>query len=165
MACLHLASGKQVQTCVHILCHLIAQHPRPQGHPRMGSIPNNPPKAWAQGDNEESSLAQFHTSVHALASLHFIYPLLSQVQRGTIKCRRDPSDPEEWQFALVKSIAYHNTQHSHELQAEASGKMEALDWIKARTAGAMMGGEDAETAEAALNDVLPDKKKGLKLWP
>lgn len=37
--------------------------------------------------------------------------------------------------------------------------MEALDWIKARTAGAMMGGEDAETAEAALNDVLPDKKK------
>eukprot|EP00435_Cladocopium_sp_Y103_P041286 s2897_g11.t1 len=85
---------------------------------------------------------------------------ISEVQRGTIKCRRDPADPEEWQFSLVKSIAYHNTQHSHELQAETSGKMEVLDWIKARAAGAMMGsGEDAETAEAALNDVLPDKKR------
>ena len=101
------------------------------------------------------------------ASLHFNQPLLCQVQRGTIKCRRDPLDSEEWQFSLVKSIAYHNTQQSHEFQAETSGKMDALQWIKARTAGAMLGpGEDAETAEAALNDVMPDKKKGRqRLWP
>jgi hypothetical protein len=60
----------------------------------------------------------------------------------------------------VKSIAYHNTQQSHELQAETSSKMDALQWIKAKTAGAMLDpGEDAETAEAALNDVMPDKKK------
>ena len=96
----------------------------------------------------------------SFACFHFNQLWLCQVQRGTIKCRKDPSDPEEWQFSLVKSIAYHNTEHSHELQAETSGKMEALDWIKARTAGAMMGpGEDAETAEAALNDVLPERKK------
>ena len=94
------------------------------------------------------------------ASLHFNQPLLCQVQRGTIKCRRDPLDSEEWQVSLVKSIAYHNTQQSHEFQAETSGKMDALQWTKARTAGAMLGpGEDAETAEAALNDVMPDKKK------
>ena len=60
MACLHLATKLllQAEECVYILCHLAAQYLRPEGQPRMGSIPNNPPEAWAQGDNEKSPLAQ-----------------------------------------------------------------------------------------------------------
>lgn len=85
--------------------------------------------------------------------------------KGDHQVPKGPLRP--WKFSLVKSIAYHNTQQSHELQAETSSKMDALQWIKAKTAGAMLDpGEDAETAEAALNDVMPYKRKRkAEIWP
>ena len=85
----------------------------------------------------------------------------SQVQRGTIACRKDPRDMEEWQFALDKEVAYKDTKSKHVVAFEASQKMEALDWMKARQCGSMNTG-DGFQGEDALSDVLPDKAKGKK---
>ena len=88
--------------------------------------------------------------------------ILSQVQRGTILCRKDPKDLAEWQFALEKEVAFKETKTHHAATFEANQKMEALDWIKARQHGPM-GVEDGFQAEDALSDVLGSRdKKNMK---
>ena len=88
--------------------------------------------------------------------------ILSQVQRGTILCRKDPKDLAEWQFALEKEVAFKETKTHHAATFEANQKMEALDWIKARQHGSM-GVEDGFQAEDALSDVLGSRdKKNMK---
>ena len=87
--------------------------------------------------------------------------ILSQVQRGTILCRKDPKDLAEWQFALEKEVAFKETKTHHAATFEANQKMEALDWIKARQHGSM-GVEDG-FPEDALSDVLGSRdKKNMK---
>ena len=85
----------------------------------------------------------------------------SQVQRGSIQCRRDPKDMEEWQFALDKEVAYKDTKSHHAVAFESSQKMEALEWMKARQHGSMNAG-DGFQGDDALSDVLPDKAKGKR---
>ena len=68
---------------------------------------------------------------------------------------------EEWQFALDKEVAYKDTKSKHVVAFEASQKMEALDWMKARQYGSMNTG-DGFQGEDALSDVLPDKAKARK---
>ena len=41
---------------------------------------------------------------------------------------------EEWQFALEKEVAYKDVKNHHAVAFEASQKMEALEWMKARPA-------------------------------
>ena len=68
---------------------------------------------------------------------------------------------EELQFALDKEVAYKDTNTKHAVAFEASQKMEALDWMKARQHGSMNAGDGCQ-GEDALSAVLPDKVKPKK---
>ena len=68
---------------------------------------------------------------------------------------------EEWQFALDKEVAYKDTKTKHAVAFEASQKMEALDWMKARQHGSMNAGDGCQ-GDDALSAVLPDKVKPKK---
>ena len=48
---------------------------------------------------------------------------------------------------------------SHEMNMEASNKLEAVEWMKAIKLGSFLGGQDQLAGEEALSDVLPDKEK------
>lgn len=76
----------------------------------------------------------------------------------------DPKDMEEWQFALEKEVAYKDVKNHHAVAFEASQKMEALEWMKARQHGSMNTGDGCQ-GEDALSDVLPDKAKSKKREP
>ena len=56
---------------------------------------------------------------------------------------------------------------SHEMNMEASNKLEAVEWMKAIKLGSFLGGQDQLAGEEALSDVLPDKEKRNKKvsWP
>lgn len=68
---------------------------------------------------------------------------------------------EEWQFALDKEVAYKDTKSKHAVAFEASQKMEALDWMKARQYGSMNTGDGCQ-GDDALSAVLPEKVKPKK---
>ena len=85
------------------------------------------------------------------------------MSRGTILCRRDPKDKQEWQFSLDQDIAFKDTQQRHQMSMEASHKNEALEWIQAKKVGSLLeGSEAASLADDALSDVLPEKEKKKK---
>ena len=48
---------------------------------------------------------------------------MRRVKKKTILTRRDPKDPSEWQFSLLKSVKFHTEQQSHTKQAKTKGKM------------------------------------------
>ena len=73
-------------------------------------------------------------------------------------------DMAEWEFALDKEVAYKDTKSHHAVAFEASQKMEALEWMKARQHGSMNTGDGCQ-GEDALSDVLPDKAKSKKREP
>ena len=91
-------------------------------------------------------------------------PLLAygEVNRGSIRVRKDPKDQQEWQFCLETAIVYSDKQSKHEMNMEAATKLEAIQWMEARKAGTMLSPEEGLAANA-LNDVLPTSaKKRLK---
>lgn len=91
-------------------------------------------------------------------------PLLAygQVNRGSIRVRKDPKDQQEWQFCLETAVVYSDKQSKHEMNMEAATKLEAIQWMEARKAGTMLSPEEGLAANA-LNDVLPTSaKKRLK---
>lgn len=93
-------------------------------------------------------------------------PLLAygEVNRGSIRVRKDPKDQQEWQFCLETAIVYSDKQSKHEMNMEAATKLEAIQWMEARKAGTMLSPEEGLAANA-LNDVLPTsaKKKAKEL--
>ena len=85
-----------------------------------------------------------------------------EVNRGSIRVRKDPKDQQEWQFCLETAIVYSDKQSKHEMNMEAATKLEAIQWMEARKAGTMLSPEEGLAANA-LNDVLPTSaKKRLK---
>ena len=82
------------------------------------------------------------------------------MSRGSILCRRDPRDRNEWQFSLDQEVAYKDTQQRHQVSFEASQKVEVLEWINAKNIGSMLeGSEQEQLGEDALSEVLPEKEK------
>lgn len=73
---------------------------------------------------------------YGLLSLHFL-----QVQRGTIQCRKDPKDPEEWQFSLDQQVSYTDTTETHVVEATSKGQAEAAAWMKAKSQGQPVSGQ------------------------
>ena len=92
---------------------------------------------------------------------HFVFTLPGQVQRGSIKVRKDPKDLAEWQFALEEEIKYKTTEEAHEKQACASGKAEAVAFMKVKAAGLMGMDDPSGLAEQALADVGAGNKKSV----
>eukprot|EP00435_Cladocopium_sp_Y103_P020614 s2955_g5.t1 len=90
--------------------------------------------------------------------------MLLLVNRGSIRVRKDPKDPQEWQFSLETSVACKDKLSKHEMNMEAATKMEAIEWMEARKTGSTLSPEDG-LAENALNDVLPTscKRKAKEL--
>ena len=80
---------------------------------------------------------------------------------------RTPRGPEEWQLKLEKEVSYTDRKQSHEMNMEASNKLEAVEWMKAIKLGSFLGGQDQLAGEEALPDVLTDKEKRDKnvSWP
>ena len=93
-------------------------------------------------------------------------PLLAygEVNRGSIRVRKDPKDQQEWQFCLETAVVFSDKQSKHEMNMEAATKLEAIQWMEARKAGTMLSPEEGLAANA-LNDVLPTsaKKKAKEL--
>ena len=77
---------------------------------------------------------------------------IRRVKKKTILARRDPKDPSEWQFCLLKSVKFHTEQQSHTKQAKTKGKMDVAEWIKLKRHG-MLGGSEEDEAEQALANV------------
>ena len=85
-----------------------------------------------------------------------------EVNRGSIRVRKDPKDQQEWQFCLETAVVFSDKQSKHEMNMEAATKLEAIQWMEARKAGTMLSPEEGLAANA-LNDVLPTSaKKRLK---
>ena len=83
-----------------------------------------------------------------------IHLLPLQVNRGTIACRRDPDDKAEWQFRLKKSVDWVQEEEKHELQGEATTKVEAVEWMKLRAEGLLVDAPAGNSeANAALKQV------------
>ena len=85
---------------------------------------------------------------------------MRRVKKKTILTRRDPKDPSEWQFQMVKSKTYHVEEQGHTKQAKSEGKMDVAEWMKLKGHGMLGGGEDDE-ADQALADVT-GKAQGSK---
>ena len=95
---------------------------------------------------------------YGLLSLHFL-----QVQRGTIQCRKDPKDPEEWQFSLDQQVSYTDTTETQVVEATSKGQAEAAAWMKAKArASLFQGNEDTALAAEALSAVAPEQAKKHK---
>ena len=64
-------------------------------------------------------------------------------------------------------MSYTDRKQSHEMNMEASNKLEAVEWMKAIKLGSFLGGQDQLAGEEALPDVLTDKEKRDKnvSWP
>ena len=77
---------------------------------------------------------------------------MRRVKKKTILTRRDPKDPSEWQFCLLKSVKFHTEQQSHTKQPKTEGKMDVAEWMKLKGHG-MLGGTEEDEAEQALADV------------
>lgn len=92
---------------------------------------------------------------------YHVFTLPGQVQRGSIKVRKDPKDLAEWQFALEEEIKYKTTEEAHEKQACASGKAEAVAFMKVKAAGLMGMDDPSGLAEQALADVGAGNKKSV----
>ena len=71
---------------------------------------------------------------------------IRRVKKKTILARRDPKDPNEWQFCLLKSVKFHTEQQSHTKQAKTKGKMDVAEWIKLKRHG-MLGGCEKDEAD------------------
>ena len=85
---------------------------------------------------------------------------MRRVKKKTILTRRDPKDPSEWQFQMVKSKTYHVEEQGHTKQAKSEGKMDVAEWMKLKGHGMLGGGEDDEASQA-LADVT-GKAQGSK---
>ena len=77
---------------------------------------------------------------------------IRRVKKKTILARRDPKDPSEWQFCLLKNVKFHTEQQSQTKQAKTKGKMDVAEWIKLKRHG-MLGGSEEDEAEQVLADV------------
>ena len=90
------------------------------------------------------------------------------MKRGSIACRRDPLDTEEWQFALRKSVAWTEEEIKHGYQGENNARVEAAHWMQMRATGLLEDGDGRQgLADQALQDVMPSKGKAplaLKCW-
>ena len=79
------------------------------------------------------------------------------MKRGTIACRRDPLDTQEWQFALRKTTAWTQEETRHGHQAEATNKLEAAQWLELKAQGMVEDGQGKDMGDAALQHVMPGK--------
>ena len=79
------------------------------------------------------------------------------MKRGSIACRRDPLDTQEWQFALRKSTAWSQEETRHGYQAEATNKLEAAQWLELKAQGMVEDGQNKDMGDAALQHVMPGK--------
>lgn len=72
-----------------------------------------------------------------------------------MKCRKDPKDPEEWQFAEIREVNYRDTQQTHSISGEMGNKMEAVAWMEARGQGALLDspGKGQGSGQRALEDL------------
>ena len=77
---------------------------------------------------------------------------IRRVKKKTILARRNPKDPSEWQFCLLKNVKFHTEQQSQTKQAKTKGKMDVAEWIKLKRHG-MLGGSEEDEAEQVLADV------------
>ena len=131
----------------------------------MGSLCHNFAKVWPSAMYEKSFLPTNLSCANPKCLLAGYFPCPSKVKKGSIACRKDPLDQEEWQFALKKSLTWQEekTQHTH--SGEFQKRLEAASWMELKSKGFLQEGETKVEGQQALMDVLPTKehKKQLAL--
>lgn len=79
--------------------------------------------------------------------MHQVSLSASEVNKGSIACRRDPEDTSEWQFCLKKEQKWEQTETKHEHKGHQVGKQEAVSWMKLKAA-AGVGTQEGNATEA-----------------
>ena len=91
------------------------------------------------------------------AYLLAIFPYPSKVKKGSIACRRDPLDQDEWEFALRKSLTWQEEKAQHTHTGESQKRLEAASWMELKSKGFLQEGDNKAEGQQALLDVLPNK--------
>ena len=131
----------------------------------MGPLCHNLEKVWPPGMPAQSTLPAKRTWLCGLlASFCKICSL--KANRGSIACRRDPVDKQEWQFALRKTVVWSEEEVKHGFHGESAAKAEATQWLKLKAQGLLEDeGEGRELAASrALEDVLPREGLVQAMW-
>ena len=85
---------------------------------------------------------------------HGLHETMRRVKRGSVRCRRDPKDKEEWQFCLETMTSYSQTEMHHKHEMSQGGKSEAAQWIQMKGMALLESGQNTE-GEDALAALLP----------
>ena len=83
-----------------------------------------------------------------------LHETMRRVKRGSIRCRRDPKDKEEWQFCMETMTSYSQTEMHHKHEMSQGGKSEAAQWIQMKGMALLESGQNTE-GEDALAALLP----------
>ena len=85
------------------------------------------------------------------------------MKRGTIRCRKDPLDPAEWQFQLNKSIAWNEEEKKHEMKGENAARAEVAHWMELRAGGLLEDGNPGGKEATEALDAVMNKQNQLAL--
>ena len=110
----------------------------------------------SQGTKESDEWVPFHTILQRFG----LAECMRRVKKKSILTRKDPRDPDEWQFCLVREVGFKTEENTHEKQGAHHGKMEVENWMKLKGKG-LMGDQDDDAA-AALEQCIPKGSKQLK---
>lgn len=121
----------------------------------MGSFPDCAKALWACRMHEKSPL----TAIIQVPSDDLCCKIASpKVKRGSIACRKDPSDKHEWQFSLKKQVSYTEEETKQGYKGESNTKAEAAQWLELKAQGLLEVGDQSPNqrrANKALEDVMP----------
>ena len=123
----------------------------------MGPLCHNSAKVWASGVYEKSPLPTNLSCANPKCLLAGYFPYPSKVKKGSIACRRDPLDQDEWEFALRKSLTWQEEKAQHTHTGESQKRLEAASWMELKSKGFLQEGDNKAEGQQALLDVLPNK--------
>ena len=129
----------------------------------MGSFPDCAQALWACRMHEKGPLAAIMQLPSADLCCNITCP---KVKRGSIACRKDPADKQEWQFSLKKQVSYTEEETKQGYKGESNTKAEAAQWLELKAQGLLEVGDQSpnqKKANRALEDVMPKAGKKTAL--
>ena len=129
----------------------------------MGSFPDCAQALWACRMHEKGPLAAIMQLPSDDLCCNVACP---KVKRGSIACRKDPADKQEWQFSLKKQVSYTEEETKQGYKGESNTKAEAAQWLELKAQGLLEVGDQSpnqKKANRALEDVMPKAGKKTAL--
>ena len=129
----------------------------------MGSFPDCAQALWACRMHEKGPLAAIMQLPSDDLCCNIVCP---KVKRGSIACRKDPADKQEWQFSLKKQVSNTEEETKQGYKGESNTKAEAAQWLELKAQGLLEVGDQSpnqKKANRALEDVMPKAGKKTAL--